>query len=454
MKRFFEELSARLFWSCLIFTVLFGAVLYGIFAQIKHWPPVPQLRTAYNVLFIEKTLTSSADQKHLQPSRGQGEGVTVNTKPDSSDTILMLGFFEGENQARLVNRNGNVIRKWSLNYHEHFPDAETRPCTMLTPLLTDVHGAVLTPRGDLIFNYEYCGTVKLDQCSNIIWTINEKTHHSLIEAEGGGYLLLSRDEWKAADEPERFPPFSTPATNQLISEDLILRLDEHGEILERFSIPEIIFDSGLSALLTASGQTFKSSKVARGELVHANKIAELPTALAGKFPLFTPGDWAISMRGLNLIVVVDSKTKAVKWYQTGPWVRQHDPEFRPDGKISVFNNNAYLTSYDELEKTRLSAPRDTNIMLIDPVSRETEIAYGSRPGQEMLSVVRGQHEILSDGGMLITEFDAGRVLEVTAEGDIVWEYVNRFDDDFVGEITNSKLYSAEFFQTKWGECES
>ncbi|WP_171236692.1 arylsulfotransferase family protein [Ruegeria sp. HKCCA6837] len=450
----FEELPRRLFWLCLIVTVLFGAVLYGVQAQRKYWPPVPQLQAAYNVLFIDRTLTSSDEQKHLQPSRGQGEGVTVNTKPDSTDTILMLGFFDHENQARLVDRNGDVIRKWSLNYMEHFPDEQTRPCPWMRPLLTDVHGVVLTARGELIFNYEYCGTVKLDQCGKTIWTINEMTHHSLIEAEAGGYLLLSRDKWKAIEGKERFPPFSTPATKEFISEDFILRVNDQGETLERISIPEIIFDSGLSALLTASNQEFKSSTVGRGEIVHANKIAELPTALAEKFPLFNPGDWAISMRGLNLIMVVDSETKTVKWHQTGPWIRQHDPEFTPDGRISVFNNNAYLTSYDAREKTRLDAPRNTNILMIDPVSRETEIAFGGKPGQDMLSIVRGQHELLSDGGMLITEFDAGRVLEVNDRGDVVWEYVNRFDDDFVGEITNSKLFTSGFFQTEWEECAS
>ena len=57
----------------------------------------------------------------------------------------------------------------------------------------------------------------------------------------------------------------------------------------------------------------------------------------------------------------------------------------------------------------------------------------------MLSVVRGEHELLDDGGMLITEFDGGRVLQVDADGRVVWEYVNAYDDEHVAEITNAAL---------------
>jgi len=143
------------------------------------------------------------------------------------------------------------------------------------------------------------------------------------------------------------------------------------------------------------------------------------------------------MRKLNLIIVLDPITKKVKWHQTGPWLRQHDPEFRPDGRISIFNNNVYRTAYVK-GKTVLSTPYTTNIIAVDPVSRETEVVFGEKPGQEMLNVSRGQHELLENDGILITEFDAGRVLEVDADGQVIWEYVNRYDDEFIGEITKAR----------------
>jgi hypothetical protein len=90
-------------------------------------------------------------------------------------------------------------------------------------------------------------------------------------------------------------------------------------------------------------------------------------------------------------------------------------------------------------------PFTSNIILIDPVTRESEVRFGERPGQEMLSFIRGQHEILPDDGMIIAEFDAGRVLEVDGTGQIVWEFVNRYDDSFVGEIRNANVYPKSYF---------
>jgi hypothetical protein len=392
-------------------------------------------------------------RQHLQPSRGQGEGVTVNKRTGDGAKILMVGFFDGENQARLVSRDGSVIGKWSLNFFEHFPDQSARPCKIKSPLYVDIHGAHLTPKGELVANYEYCGTVKVDHCGNLLWRLEEITHHSLTKAQAGGYWIIGREEWQTSEQRNRFPPFSAVAGTTKILEDVLLKVSDEGEILERVSIPQLLYDSGLEALLTASGDDFTTTGgSARNELVHTNKIAELSEELSDSFPLFSAGDLALSLRELNLVLVIDGATRRVKWHQTGPWLRQHDPEFRPDGRLSIFNNNVYKTAYNG-SYTRPDAPLVTNILAIDPVTGETEIIYGQRPGQEMLSVIRGQHELLPGGGMIITEFDAGRVLEVDADGNLVWEYVNLFDDDFVGEITNAALYDSDYFTVDWDNCE-
>jgi hypothetical protein len=71
----------------------------------------------------------------------------------------------------------------------------------------------------------------------------------------------------------------------------------------------------------------------------------------------------------------------------------------------------------------------------------------------MLSVIRGQHELLDNDGMLITEFDAGRVLEVDSQGRVVWEYINRYDDKSVGEVTNASIYQSGYFSGSWESCD-
>lgn len=440
----------------LTLVVLGATFAFGAIAQRDDLPPIPQLRAAGETLTTVRSdndVLNHPRRHHLQPSRGQGEGVTVDEVDDGA-LVLMAGFFDEENQVRLVERDGTVVQSWSLDYFDHFPDPETRPCAFESPLRVDTHGAYVTPQGELVVNYEYCGTVKLDPCGNVLWALDTRSHHSVVPAESGGYWIVGRQEWLAKEHPDRFPPFFTPGPDQLVQEDTILRVGEDGEVLDEVSIPQLMRENDLEALLSADGIKVPMNTEDTWELVHANKVTELPSELAAAFPTFEAGDLALSLRGLNLVMVVDPATWQVRWHQIGPWLRQHDPEFRPDGRISIFNNNVYYHTAYEDDQTILDAPRDTNILAVDPDSRETEVIYGQATGQEMLSVVRGEHELLEDDGMLITEFDAGRVLQVDGDGRVVWEYVNRYDDDFVGEVTNASLHTPDEFETDGQTCTS
>ena len=189
------------------------------------------------------------------------------------------------------------------------------------------------------------------------------------------------------------------------------------------------------------------------EIAHLNKVGELTSDIADDFPSFDAGDLALSIRELNLVMVIDPDEGAVKWWRIGPWLRQHDPEFKPGGTIVVFNNNLYETAFGESESTLpLSTPPVTNIVEVDPASGRHSIVYGDGDGegQGLASVWRGKVEVTPGGGLLITEFEGGRVLEVDASGNLVWEYVNRYSDSEVAEVTEARLYPESYFTvTDW-----
>ena len=113
---------------------------------------------------------------------------------------------------------------------------------------------------------------------------------------------------------------------------------------------------------------------------------------------------------------IRDSTWTVKWHQTGPWLRQHDPEFDADGTISMFNNNIYHLALGPGGVSRLTTPRVSNILQVDPKTGTAAVAYGGKPGQEFLSVIRGKHQKMAGGGFLITEFEGGRAFQVYAEG--------------------------------------
>jgi hypothetical protein len=445
-----KDFSRKLFVGVLGAITIIALFSAGIIAQYKDLPITRTIERIYETL---NALGKDPIIEHLQPTYHSGSGVVVNARPDDGAQILLSGFFEDENQIRLIRRDGSLVRKWSLNYLDLFPSRADRPCKDRGNLDVDVHGVALNTIGELVFNFEYCGTVKLDWCGKPVWTLNEKTHHAISKAENGGYWILSRDIWPASEDPQKLPPFSTPGTDDLIFEDYVIQVDEAGKILDTISIPLILIANDLDPQITSNNLYFNNLFVTRNEIVHSNQVTELTRRMEGNFPLFEAGDLAVSLRGTNLVVVFDPVTRRVKWHQTGPWLRQHDVEFRADGKLSIFNNNSYFTGYRDALHVDLDTPRSSNIMAIDPTSRDVEIVYGNHPGEDMLSVIRGQHTLLGNGGMLITEFDGGRVFEIDANRNTVWEFINRYDENWVGEITSAHLFEDGYLTPEGTPCD-
>jgi hypothetical protein len=68
-------------------------------------------------------------------------------------------------------------------------------------------------------------------------------------------------------------------------------------------------------------------------------------------------------------------------------------------------------------------------------------------------VTRGKVDATPGDGLFITEFDGGRIFETDATGQIVWQYINRYDDDEVSEITEARLYAGDYFTVADWTCD-
>lgn len=424
--------------------VSFGAGMYSGFYENAAFEFAKYMKETIkeSVAAIRET-SLITPHNFLQPVRGEGEGVTVNARPDDGHLIFLSGFFEDNNELRLIRRDGSIVMRWPISFTSLFPEPSHLESPPATDWNVDLHGALIQPDGSIVFNFEFGGLVKLDRCGRTLWTLGHMTHHSVERAEGGGYWVAGRRRIETGDSP--FRPFTPP-----YNEDLILKVSEEGQILSQISVPAILYQNGLEAVFTATGESFWPGFEWDEELVHLNKVGELSSDLAASFPNFEAGDLVVSLRQLNLVMVIDPGTRQIRWWQTGPWLRQHDPEFNRDGSLTVFNNNTYRVGLSISGQSDPTAPRTTNILRIDPETRETQIAFGEQPGQEMLSFIRGKHEVTRDGGFLITEFEAGRVIETDAAGNIVWEYINRYNAENVAEISEARLHPAEYFNvTDW-----
>ncbi len=435
-------------FTCLIFVYICGVIL-GAYREFPRAIIDHVIESTVQVFAERNVRTRMKPDPFLHPARYSGHGVTVNDVPEYVQGFVFLsGFFDDSNELRLIRRDGAIVARWPVRFSEIFPDTSHIREPPQTDWNTETHGAVALPDGSVVFNFEYHGLVKLDRCGNLVWTLARQTHHSVERAEGGGFWVAGRRFVpEGVDSP--FPPFQTP-----FMEDTILRVSEDGKVIDEISVPGIFYGNGLEAILTASGHNFRPHMSWDEEILHLNKIEELTSDVAGDFPIFAAGDLALSIRELNMVMVVDPVDGRVKWWQIGPWLRQHDPEFKAGGTIVVFNNNIYETAFGESHsKSHVSIPRVSNVVEIDPISRDYQIIYGNRNGQEMLTVWRGKLDLTPNGGLIITEFEGGRVFEIDLGGNVIWEYINRYNQEEVAEISEARVYPDSYFSVSDWSCQ-
>jgi len=87
---------------------------------------------------------------------------------------------------------------------------------------------------------------------------------------------------------------------------------------------------------------------------------------------------------------------------------------------------------------------------IDPATFQTKTLFDGRPVQ-VYSTIRGKHEFLSDGSLLITLSQQRRVLHVTRDGRVMMELLNRFDERRNLLLFEAQLFAFDFFEFDFKE---
>ena len=396
-----------------------------------------------DVILNAKAYAGYEPTLELYESPGDGDGITRLAAGKVADgLIFMSGFFDRKTSMKLITSDGRLINRWDVSYTSIFSDSShVLPATArpLSDWNTNIHGAMPLPDGSVVFTFDAYGLARVDKCGNVMWKLPRMANHSVSMGDDGTLWVPSRIYHAATDK--RLPLHRAP-----FFEDQILRVSKDGEVLREISLPELLINNGLAGLLYASGHESVGTEIA--DYMHVNDADVLTRDIAAAFPNFAAGDIAVSMRNLNLIIVFDPLTAKIKWYQTGPWLRQHDPDFLADGTISVFDNRKDDT-------LRGSLLKGSAITQIDPVSRSIRVAYAQAKTADDLgfyTFIMGKHQHLSNGNMMISQPTYGRAFEVTKAGELVWEYMNRFDKDRVALLTEATRYPETYFKVQDWSC--
>lgn len=422
-----DKVAFVLSFSLLVF-------LYGIATQAFGWFPSTLVQQAWNQAERLSPLSTEAlTGKSWLSRRVHFRSGTRPVEPEAMATGLTLvstrwkeyGWKPG---LKLLGNDGDVLHEWIVDPDSIFSDLDPGEARH-DPGRQFVHGVRLFDDGDVLVNVEYVGAARLDACGRVVWKLTEGNHHSVAPAEGGGSWtagISQRAKLSSPDHPDGFPGIDEP-----VDQDLLLHISGNGRVLQRLNVLDILYSNGLERYL------FKYGQLGSKDVTHLNDVEPLHSSKADEYPQFEAGDLLVSLKHLDLVLVVDPDTRVVKWHESDPFHRQHDPDFIGDGWIGVFDNNT-----DGTRRGRVLG--GSRIVAIHPETDSVEVRFPAEESNQFYTENMGGWQRLDNGNMLLTESQAGRVLEVTAAGRTVWEWVAPpYDSTRVPEVTDATRYDLE-----------
>ncbi len=151
----------------------------------------------------------------------------------------------------------------------------------------------------------------------------------------------------------------------------------------------------------------------RQEFAHANSIRYVPDNPITHAPAFV-----VSVRHISKVLLIDVETGDIAWESPdGLFSMQHDATLLLDGHLLAFDNGFARDHITALLSRAVEVDMETGLPVWTYDGGKTMTGKA-----QFASSIMGGAERLSNGNTFITLSTQGRVLEVTEDGDIVWEY--------------------------------
>jgi len=397
--------------------------LYGFVSIKAGLFPSAQLNSVY--LQARSLISPSNRPNHVFPIVHEPAGANVIDDDAIQPGLTLITSFFPELDwgpgAKLIARDGKVLHVWATTPSDIWPERANEFRDSYKPKY--IHGIYLYPDGDIIFNIDYQGMVRMDSCGNIKWRTEERTHHSINSDQDGNFWASAYVMQNDQEYARRFARVEAP----FVEEHAIL-VSPDGEVLKDINLLEVLYSNRLERYLT------KLNARRSGDILHLNDIEPLLPHMADEYPLFEAGDIAVSLKFIDMVLVMNPDTGIVKWHEADQLRRHHDPDFLGSGWIGVFDNNVDTTP----RGTMLGGSR---IIAFKPSTGDTKVIYPTPGAESFYTPQGGKWQQLDNGNALIAEAQAGRLFEATPEGKIVWEWVqNANEESLVPEVFEGTRY--------------
>lgn len=303
-----------------------------------------------------------------------------------------LAVFGERWRAALITNGGVVVRTWA----DPAPEGSW-------------HDIELADRGLWTITRDQNLSL-LDGNSRVIERHHLRFHHDLDVASTGDLYALYRTTRRVPANGRSYPAL-VDAVAVIRDGSIIDRLDLYGP-LRAFLEPDVFarIDAEVKRM-EARGETFADKELKNDtpfDLFHVNSIDVLETSIPG---VCVKGDLLLSVRHLDRLVVLDPAQKRVRWsWGETELEEQHHATLLENGNILLFDNGLRRGSSRVLE--------------VDPRDKTIVWSYPGPDDPKFFTKQRGGVQRLSNGNTLITISEEARVIEVTAGGEIVWEFIH------------------------------
>ncbi len=304
----------------------------------------------------------------------------------------------GFDAAVLIDSDGAVRHWWRLMED---PEMAIRPERNRFP-----HGFLVLPDGSALFAMDGGNSLnRIDVCSHPIWAREGEFHHSIARADDGNIWTWD-NYWMVKIDPE--------------TGETIKRL--HPIQISRANPDIDIFGLRQTDHLGESKWT--------DDFWHPNDVEPLPAQWADAYPDFDAGDLLVSLRSINLVFVVSPETMKIKWWRIGDWRRQHDPDWGPDGRILVYDNNMHRGV--------------SRIVSLDPRLWGVETVVDGET-YDFYSEIRGKVQQHSGGSILVTSSQQGRAFELNSSGEIQFDFESVYSPEHNFQISEAQFLEENYF---------
>ena len=314
-------------------------------------------------------------------------GLTLHNREKATPSYTLYAPSWGDT-AFLIDLEGNEVNRWQLsapgnNQCEMLPNGNFFVSERMS------EGPPLGPgKGGRLREYDWDG--------NVVWEhVDIDQHHDSRRLANGGTAYIA---WYAmakelhAQVKGGIPGSEHHQTGEIYG-DAIRELDASGDVVFEWRSEELDFDKYPICPLCN-----------REEYAHANTISPMPN-----------GDYLVSFRVLNLLVIIDRQTGRVKWEHHDLMMgHQHDCQMIENGNILVYANGYHTPIWTYSAALEINPDSHETVWKFDDPTNKASFFSPHISGVQRLS----------SGNTLICEGAAGCIFEVTPEGEVVWEFVS------------------------------